>query len=131
MIKNAIFTYSVEKHLFRQKYGVILFPLRVNLNLNPLLNMSHEIVVYLCHEILGQFSVCFFHLIYISVCVIYFLSFVSILDLPDLPLIRILQFISLDKLLNSDNRTCKRLNELIKYTTISWLIFNRGIVKYC
>ena len=47
MIKNAIFTYSVEKHLFRQKYGVILFPLRVNLNLNPLLNMSHEIVVYL------------------------------------------------------------------------------------
>jgi hypothetical protein len=43
MIKNA----NVEKHLFRQKYGVILFPLRVSLNLNPLLNMSHEIVIYL------------------------------------------------------------------------------------
>lgn len=49
-----------------------------------------------------------------------FFSLLSILDLLDIPLIRILQFISLDKILKSVNRTWKRLYTLIKYTAILW-----------
>jgi hypothetical protein len=48
---------------------------------------------------------------------------VTLLELPDVPLIRVLYFIDLEDLLLVVNRVCKRLNDIIKYSTVLWTVF--------
>ena len=50
-------------------------------------------------------------------------SSVTLLELPDVPLIRVLYFIDLEDLLLVVNRVCKRLNDIIKYSTVLWTVF--------
>ena len=47
----------------------------------------------------------------------------TLLELPDVPLIRVLYFIDLEDLLLVVNRVCKRLNDIIKYSTVLWTVF--------
>jgi hypothetical protein len=47
---------------------------------------------------------------------------VTQLELPDVPLIRVLYFIDLEDLLLVVNRVCKRLNDIIKYSTVLWIV---------
>lgn len=47
----------------------------------------------------------------------------TLLELPDVPLIRVLYFIDLENLLLVVNRVCKRLNDIIKYSTVLWTVF--------
>ena len=59
-----------------------------------------------------------YHFLCFSCC-----SSVTLLELPDVPLIRVLYFIDLEDLLLVVNRVCKRLNDIIKYSTVLWTVF--------
>lgn len=59
-----------------------------------------------------------YHFLCFSCC-----SSVTLLELPDVPLIRVLYFIDLENLLLVVNRVCKRLNDIIKYSTVLWTVF--------
>jgi hypothetical protein len=54
---------------------------------------------------------------------------VTLLELPDVPLIRVLYFIDLEDLLVVVNRVCKRLNDIIKYSTVLWTVLNTEFDK--